>query len=263
MREPAETGDRGGDIGAIGRAGTGDAGDRDVIEEAAGVLDDARQAVLLAGRGREAHEIEARSARRLGQLGILLRRQIDDDDPVDPGGDGVLREALRSVAIDRVVIPHQHDRGRLFGAAQLADERQGAGQIHALFQGPLARLLDHRAVGHRIGERHADFDQIGAGFGKAAKQPGGSIGVGIARGQIGDKSGSALLLQRREAAFDAARQSLTPRWSATAKMSLSPRPHMFMTIRWSRGRVGAILATWASAWAGSSAGMMPSIRLDS
>src|SRR5437667_4163775 len=55
----------------------------------------------------------------------------------------------------------------------------------------------------------------------------------------------------------------TPRWSATAKMSLSPRPHMFITIRWSRGRVGAILAIWARAWAGSSAGMMPSSRLDS
>src|SRR5271166_6734854 len=62
---------------------------------------------------------------------------------------------------------------------------------------------------------------------------------------------------------DFATQSLTPRRSATAKMSLSPRPHMFITIKWSRGSVGAIFATWASAWAGSSAGMMPSFRLDS
>ncbi len=162
-----------------------------------------RRCWSLVGR-REAHEIEAHSARRLGQLGILLRRQIDDDDPVDPGGDGVLREALRSVAVDRVVIPHQHDRGRLVGAAQLADERQGAAQGHALFQGTLAGLLDRRAIGHRIGERHADLDQIGARCGEAAEQPGRGVGVGIARGQIGDEAGATLLPQRRKAPLDPA-----------------------------------------------------------
>ena len=49
-----------------------------------------------------------------------------------------------------------------------------------------------------------------------------------------------------------------PRWPATAKMSLSPRPHMFITSRSSFGSVGASFATYASACAGSSAGMMPS-----
>ena len=211
-----------------------------------------------------ARRMKSSPAARAGcnQLGILLRRQIDDDDPVDPGGDGILRKTLRSVAVDRVVVAHQHDRGRLVGAAQLADERQGAPQGHALLQRALPRLLDSRAVGHRIRERHADLDQIGARRGEAAEQPGGGVGVGIARGQIGYETGATLLPQRREAPLDAA-HSRTPRWSATANMSLSPRPHMFMTIRWSRGRVGAILATWASAWAGSSAGMMPSSRLAS
>src|SRR5712691_6832932 len=53
-------------------------------------------------------------------------------------------------------------------------------------------------------------------------------------------------------------QSLFPRCSATVKMSLSPRPHMFITIRWSWGFFGASSRTLASACAGSSAGMMPS-----
>jgi hypothetical protein len=39
------------------------------------------------------------------------------------------------------------------------------------------------------------------------------------------------------------RHSRTPRRSATAKISLSPRPHKFMTRRWSRGSLGAILPT--------------------
>jgi hypothetical protein len=37
------------------------------------------------------------------------------------------------------------------------------------------------------------------------------------------------------------------------KMSLSPRPHMFITIRWSFGFCGASSSTLASACAGSSA----------
>src|SRR6266545_7931443 len=52
----------------------------------------------------------------------------------------------------------------------------------------------------------------------------------------------------------------SPRCSATVKMSLSPRPHMFITIRWSFGFFGASSATLASACAGSSAGMIPSSR---
>ncbi len=207
--EAAQPGDGGGDLGGIGRAGAGDAGDRDVIDEAAGVLDDAREAVLVARRGREADKIEARGARRPGQLGILLGRQVDDDNPVDPGGNGVLREALRSVAVDRVVIPHQHDRGRLVGAAQLADERQSAPQRHARFQGPLPGLLDYRAVRHRIGERHANLDQICAGRWKAAEQPDGGLGIGIACGQIGYQPGASLLAQRGKTLLDAAHDRTT------------------------------------------------------
>ena len=54
-----------------------------------------------------------------------------------------------------------------------------------------------------------------------------------------------------------------PSARATVKMSLSPRPHMFMQMMWSRGSSGAILVTWASAWLGSSAGMIPSVSHDS
>lgn len=54
-----------------------------------------------------------------------------------------------------------------------------------------------------------------------------------------------------------------PRCFATVKMSLSPRPHMFITMIWSFGKVGAIFITWAKAWLGSSAGMIPSSLQDS
>ena len=57
--------------------------------------------------------------------------------------------------------------------------------------------------------------------------------------------------------------SFTPRCSATVKMSLSPRPHRFIRMMSSRAIVGASFVTWASACAGSSAGMMPSVRVQS
>src|SRR6266404_5461511 len=81
--EPAQPRDRGGDIDQIGRAGAGYPGDRDIIDKAAGVLDDLWQALLVAGWSGEADDIEARSTRRKSQFGVLLGRQVDDDDPID------------------------------------------------------------------------------------------------------------------------------------------------------------------------------------
>ena len=84
--EPAQPRDRGGDLGGIGRARAGDPGDRDVIEKAAGALDDPRQARARRWSASPAGSRRARRARAGSvQLVILLGRQIDDDDPVDPG----------------------------------------------------------------------------------------------------------------------------------------------------------------------------------
>ena len=41
-------------------------------------------------------------------------------------------------------------------------------------------------------------------------------------------------------------------------MSLSPRPHIFIIIIWSFGSFGAIFFTYAKAWLGSKAGIIPS-----
>src|SRR5207249_3683981 len=102
----------------------GDPGDCDIINKAARVLDDQRQALLVAGRGGKADDVEARGPRRKGQLGILLGRQIDDDDAVDSGGDRIAREGFGAMAVDRVVVAHQYDRGGVVSPTQLANERE-------------------------------------------------------------------------------------------------------------------------------------------
>ena len=88
------------------------------------MLDDQRQTLLVAGGGGEADDIEARSMRWKRQFDVLLGRQVDDDDPVDPGAGRVVRKRLRAVAVDRVIVAHQDDRGLLVGTAQLANERE-------------------------------------------------------------------------------------------------------------------------------------------
>src|SRR5712672_2624249 len=61
--ETAQPRDRGGDISGLGRAGAGDPGDRDVIDEAGRMLDDARQAPVVVAR-----RMKSRLAARAGPV---------------------------------------------------------------------------------------------------------------------------------------------------------------------------------------------------
>ena len=67
------------------------------------------------------------------------------------------------------------------------------GQRRAGAERALGRPLDHRTVGDRIGERHAEFDQVGAAAHQRRDQSGGAVGRRIAGGEIGDQRRPALL----------------------------------------------------------------------
>jgi hypothetical protein len=53
----------------------------------------------------------------------------------------------------------------------------------------------HQVRSSRRLEREARLDQIGARSGQPGEQPEGGVGIGIARGQIGDEAGPALVPQ--------------------------------------------------------------------
>jgi hypothetical protein len=95
---------------------------------------------------------------------IFLRRQIDDDQAIDAGGFCVDQKPVDAVDIDRVVVPHQDQRCRGVVAAKRAHHGEGLLQGHARLQRAQAGRLDRRPIGHRIGEGHADLDDVGAGF---------------------------------------------------------------------------------------------------
>ena len=96
-----------------GRRVAGDAGDRDIIDEAAWCCASTagRRASSVVGRG-QADEVEPGRPRRQAQLVILLGRQVDHDQPVDAGRLGIGAGSGRAIGVDRVVVAHQHDRRR-------------------------------------------------------------------------------------------------------------------------------------------------------
>ena len=82
---PLDARDRVRDLAGVRRRRAGNAGDRDVIDKARRVREHGRQPFVVGRRRGEADEIEAGLERRQAQFRVLLRRQIDDDQPVDAG----------------------------------------------------------------------------------------------------------------------------------------------------------------------------------
>jgi hypothetical protein len=69
-------------------------------------------------------------------------------------------------------------------------------------QRALAGALDHRAFGHRIGKRHAEFQDIGAARHQGVHQRHGQFGAWITGGNEGDQRGFVLRLQGGESCCD-------------------------------------------------------------
>ncbi|MNF88762.1 hypothetical protein D3C84_712620 [compost metagenome] len=245
------------------RTGAGHAGHRDVVDEAGAAVEYLGQALVVGGRSGQADEVQARGLRRVAQVDVMFRRQVDHDQAVDPGFLGLGDKARDAVLVDRVEVAHQHQRRVLLVLAEFANHLQGLGQVLPAAQGADIRQLDRRAVGHRIGKGHAQFDHVGAGRRQALEDRQGGGVVGVAGGDEGHQGGAVLLLQLGKARLQAAHTTVSfcsCMWCMTVCISLSPRPDRLTTIRWSFGRVGARLNTSARAWALSRAGMMPSRR---
>ncbi len=193
------------DLAGIGRGRAGDAGDRHVIDEARRVVQHRRQTLVVGRRRGEADEVEPRLQRRQAQLLIFLRRQIDDDEAVDTGRLGIGQELVDAVDIDRIVIAHQHDRRVVVIFAEGAYQIERLGHALAAFERAHAGGLNRRAVGHRIGERHADLDHVGAGLRQRLHDRDRGVIIRIAGHGESHQRGALLRLQRGEAFFDTGR----------------------------------------------------------
>ena len=161
----------------------------------------------------------------------MFGRQIDDDQAIGTRFFGIGDEGFNAINVNWIEIAHQHDGSFFVGLAEFTHQLQRLLHVLAVGQGTKRGGLDGRAVGHGVGKWHANFDDIRTGFGQALQDRQGCIKIRVACCDEGDEGGAALLFQRGKARVDAGCHSFTPRCSATVKMSLSPRPHIFITIR--------------------------------
>ena len=123
--------------------------------------------------------------------------------PSMPARRGVGGEAFQAVAHHRIEIGEQQQRN-LGALADLRRDLEHASQRRARLERALAALLDHRPIGDRIGERHAEFDQVGAAAHQRLDQRGRALGRGVAGGEVGDQTLAIFALQGFEQARDAA-----------------------------------------------------------
>ena len=92
-------------------------------------------------------------------------------------------EGLDTEGQDGVVVGEEHDRHRGLGA-HLADHLEDARQRDTPRERPLRRPLDHRPVGHGIGEWNPELDDVGAALGRLHHETAGRVERGIARGEV-------------------------------------------------------------------------------
>ncbi len=137
------------------------------------------------------------------QLLVGLRRHVDDNEAVDAGGDSIIEEFGDRILVDRIEVAHEDDGRGVVSLAEIADEVERLAHRLPALQRPLGRHLDGGTVGHRVGEGHAQLDDIGAGGGKGREDHLRGLVVGIARRDEGHEGRTLLGRKLGEAGIDA------------------------------------------------------------
>ncbi len=87
--------------------------------------------------------------------------------------------------------------------ADAANEFKHAGERSARLKSAFRGALDGGAVGERVAEGNAEFDDVGAGFGEGEDEREGGVKGRIASGDVGDDAEFAGVAKSGEALGDA------------------------------------------------------------
>src|SRR5207253_7093830 len=142
-------------------------------------------------------------------------------------------------------------------AAEVPTELEHAGERDAGGERALGGPLDDRSVGERVGERHAELDDVSTPARRLPDEPARVPERRVARGEVRDQRP---LPPGPEGVERLPQPAHRPSAPLTTWTSLSPRPERPTTIVSRRGRPLASRIAWAAACADSRAGMMPSAR---
>ena len=231
----AQTGHGFFDVFQGGGTRPGDTGDRHVIHKPGAAIEHSRQAHVIGSRRGQADKVDTCGLGRVAQLAVMLGGHVHHDQAVDASCLGIGNELRHAVFMDRVEIAHQHQRRVVVVLAELANHLQGFQQVLLGAQCADIGQLDGRAIGHRVGEGHAQLDHIGAGGRQALEDRQRGVIAGVASGDEGHQGGAVLFFKLRKAGLQAAHQCFScldcSIWCITVCMSLSPRPERLTTIR--------------------------------
>ena len=133
----------------------------------------------------------------------FFRRQVDQQHAIDPGRHRLGGKAVGAGDLDRVEVTHQHHRGVVIAFAEPAHAVEHERPPRPASQRTLGTALDGRAVGHRVGERHAQLDHVGAGLDQRVHHRHGGIERGITGGDERNQGLAAPGLECGEAGVDA------------------------------------------------------------
>ena len=147
--------------GAEAVAGAGGGGRRYHVDEAVAMLvDEVDTFFRCFGRDKHYHgDVElAAEVAELAQVDV--EGEVGDNDGVDAGVGGRLKEVADAHAHHGVDVAHQHQRRVGHLRPDNLDVGEQTAQRHAVAQGYGRAFLNDGAVGHRVGERHAHFYHV-------------------------------------------------------------------------------------------------------
>ncbi|MNY09779.1 hypothetical protein D3C86_1427160 [compost metagenome] len=187
-------------------ASTGHTGHRNVVHEPGAAIENSRQTHVIGGRCGQADKVQTCRLRRVAQLTVMLRWQVNHDQTVNTGLFGFNNETRHAVHVDRVEVTHQHQWRLGIAFAELANHLQGFRQVLLGSQRADVGELDRRTIGHWIGEGHAQLDHIGASRRQAFEDRQRGVVARVASGDEGHQGGAVLFLEFGKTCLQAAHQ---------------------------------------------------------
>ena len=176
---------------------------------------------LLGGRGgQQEDEVQPCGLDLCSEGFALFGRIVHHQHAINPSFFGGLNESAFALVLvkvlKRVGVAHQHHGRGGVALSKLAHGFKHLGQTDAARKRTLTGLLDHRAVGHGVGKRHAKFNDVGAAFGQRLHDAGRGVGMRFTRGDVRDKRFAALSFECAQHTLDAAHVCTWMVCSATA-----------------------------------------------
>jgi hypothetical protein len=146
--------------GVHGSGGTSDTHTGDDVDERVGDLAENAHAVLGCGRGDQGYVGETVATAEVPEAQSLLWRQVDHDEAVGASLLSVLEHLLLTIAEQRVVVSHEHDRCLKTTLPRIADHLENIASVDTVLQGLSVRGLDSGTVGNGVGEGHSKLNDV-------------------------------------------------------------------------------------------------------